>query len=460
MTENHTERLAEFVAVTGYEDLPTGVVEKAKRVVMDFLGCALSGSLRKPGMIMSDTINEMFVGGPQEATVIGHNSKMSAAVAALANGTFGSACTLYDDGYNLSLGHPSVGSVPAALAMAEKMQLDGKEFLLSVVMGWEVAARVGAAVGAAALYKGWHPRGGANYFGAAAAAGKALKLDKIRMAHALSLAGAQAAGLVETYIPWFAFCFLSGSASHDGILACMLANRGFTGGTTVLEGKNGYVQAVSNDPKLDLLTKDLGKDYQILQTFQKRWTTSTTCHAMVDATIALREKYNIKARDVKRITVKDGQKTTATAQFLSQKMIPEPKNDIQATWSPYYSVAAGLLDGRLTPEQFSEEKLKDPNLRDLMKKITIEMDPELAKLLPKHFPAIVTVETSSGKYTESVKIPKGDPANPLTDQELEDKLTALARPLMSDQRIDDLIKIIYNLDKIKRIDELASTLKR
>lgn len=450
LAERHTEKLAEFVTQTEYDAIPNDVVEKAKRIVLDFLGCAFCGCARTPGKIISQTVTE--IGGLKEATVIGRGSRVPATLAALANGTFGSACGLYDEAYKPSIGHPAVGSIPAALAMAERMELEGREFLVSVILGYEVAARVGTAVGPTAMYKGWHPRGGVNYFGAAAAAGKALGLDRGEMAHALGLAGAQAGGLVETYIPWFSYCFLSGSAAHDGVLAALLAKKGFTGGNTVLEGKYGYVQAVSQEPNLAVLIKDLGKDYQIVKSFQKRWMTSAVIHPAVDAIIELRDKHGIRPEDVEEIIVKGG---PLTGTVLN---IPNPVSEIQATWSQQYCAAAALLDGKLTTGEFSEEKLNDPRIRDLMKRVSLVVDPELSKLVPEHFPASVTVRTKHGLYTETVITPKGDPASPLTDEDLELKFRELTGPLLSNQRIEDLMEMVLSMDSVSNIRDFASKL--
>ena len=235
-TGGYTHQLAEFLDKLSFQDLPQDVIEKAKGTFLDYLGAALAGSTRPHAKKALEVI--LSLNGNGDSTILGSIHTTSVERAAFINGLYGSSTPQLDDAFKESLGHPGVGTLPAVLAVGEMERANGKDILVSIVAGFEMAMRVGAAVGREAFGRGWHPRGGCNIFAAAAASAKLLKLKGLDSYCAvLGLAGNKASGLIAAAYFHDAFYTLSGNASQDRVMAALLARAGYNAGTTLLEAE-------------------------------------------------------------------------------------------------------------------------------------------------------------------------------------------------------------------------------
>ena len=435
MTE--TRELAQFIVKTDFSDLPGNVQRHAKFCVLDWLGASLAGSVEPPAKIISAIMREL--GGKRESTIIGAETKTACVNAALANGIIGHTVEL-DDVHELSIIHPAAPVMPAALAVAERCGSRGQEMITAVVLGYETEIRIGMAMNPS-HYQYWHTTGTCGTFGAAVTAGKLLNLDEEEMIQALGMAGTQAAGLIETF-GTMSKPLNPGKAAQSGVLAALLAQKGFTSSKQMLESKIGYCRAASAEPRLDRITDHLGTSFEILKTCFKRHASCGHTHGAVDAVQSIAEKYGIGPDAVDEIVVE----TYPIAVELVGKK-PEPRTGSDAQFNLQYCVAAALTCGSLGLAEFSEDRLQDPKIRQLSRKVIVKTSEEFADAMLGS--ARVIVRTQDGKQVScKVEVPKGYPDNPLTEDELKEKFRNLASLALSKSRVEKVIARVENLDRI------------
>jgi 2-methylcitrate dehydratase PrpD len=435
-----TEKLARFAVETSYRSFPKPVVHQAKRCFLDLLGVALGGSQQPLGKILVKVAKDF--GGKPQATILGHGLKTSVMNAALINGAMAHALD-YDDTHIGSMGHPSAPVVPAVLAVAEWKGLSGKSALEAFLLGFEVETRIGMGMGPKHYDRGWHNTSTYGRFGAAVAAGKLLGLSLGEMKQAMGLAGTQAAGL-RLVFGTMTKPFHPGKSAFDGVLSAILAQRGFTCAPNILEGKKGFVEALGDHSKLEPMVKNLGKTYQVLKDTFKPYAACLLTHPTIDAIIDMRSKYDLRPEDVENIQCD-------VAKFcLDSAGQVEPKTGLAGKFSTYYCAALALAEGVAGEDMFTDRKVLNPKMVALRKKVKARIVPRF-----KDTEAKVTITTKGGKkYSAYVDRPKGDPRNPPTDRELEDKFRSLAAFVLPQRKIDSLVKTIWRLEKVPNIREL------
>lgn len=394
--------------------------------VADFLGCALLGSTRS---IAQDLLHfAEALGGRPTASVIGSSVMTSPTQAALVNGIIGGASPSLEDTALESFGHPGINVVPAALAVAEHLGLDRKDLLLAVVAGYELAMRAGAAAGWRTFGKGWHPRGGFNVFGAAAAAGKLLELSEDQFCAALGLAGVQASGLAEPCKPYHAWYLLSGASAQAGVLASLLAARGWTAGDRVFEGPLGFLNVIAAEPDPGRLTIGLGQRFEIMQVTRKRHASSSTTHSAIDAILELRSEHQINAEDVHTIQIE----TAALASLLSGEY---PRQHLEQNLR--YLAAVAVVQGDVGDAEMTMHHAADPRVRNVFERTSVVGVSELTGLLPLSMAAIVTVVFKSGRRVSRRRdFSRGDPRERLSDVELKQKFRRSASAAASESNVE------------------------
>ncbi len=410
-----TRKLAEFASSISYRSLPREVVERVGVLFADWLASALGGSVEVPGRIAARVARRL--GGPPESTVVGYGDRVSCFSASFANGVMSHILEL-DDVHRRSVTHPGAAVFPAALAVWEATGGGGEKLVEAAVAGYELVARVGEAAGAS-HYEIWHTTATAGTFGAAAAAGRLLELSSEEMAWALGSAGTSASGLWEFLEEGAMSKHLhAGKAAALGVLSAMLAEEGFTGSTTILEGRRGFLKATSRSPDLSALTDGLGEGYKVMEASIKPHASCRHTHSAIDAALKLRGEFDLgEVTEVKVEVYGDALKIAGN---------PRPKTPYEAKFSLAYCVAVALLHGKAGVSEFTADKLRSRELRSLMKKVKAEVSSELDRMYPDKFPARVTVYTRSGSYTAQVEYPLGDPENPVSRQQLEGKFRELA----------------------------------
>lgn len=452
MSENITAPLAQFAATLRYEDLPQPVVHQACRFFLDAVGCAIGSAREDERKALLAVKMVEGLGSTGLASVIG-GGLANPAMAALGNGFLVNA-TDNDDTHKRALAH--IGSVvmPAALAMVETVKGNGRDLITALVAGYEVTARVGMAV-MPTHYRFWHSTATNGTFGAAAAAGRAMGLDGDQMRTAFGFAGTQAAGLNTFFESGDDSKSLHpGKAGLNGVLSAQLAAMGVTSPPDIFGHPKGYLAAYSLEPKPEMLSRGLGSEWMILDNGFKYFPSILASHSPIGATLDIVENHAPVAEDIASVTVK----TYATVKsHFSSKQVDAI---MAARLSVPYCVAIALVDGKVTQRQFDPERYLDPKVRAVMDKVEIVADEELTKLYPEKFPAQVTVTMKDGSVHYADKYyPKGDPSNPLSDDELRIKFMDNAAGVLTDQDAQTLFSLIQDLPAQGDLSALGGLLR-
>lgn len=448
-----TRTLAQFVAGLRFEDLPASVVEQACRIIADTVGCCISAwaeDKEKTGVALE--IARRYRAQPG-ASVIGTGEVSAhAAFAALANGILANAAD-NDDTHKRALLHTGSVVVPAALALAEANRLSGRDLIVSLVAGYEVAVRVGMAV-MPTHYRFWHSTATNGTFGGAATAARALGLDAGGVQRALGLAGTQAAGLNTFFESGDMTKSLHpGKAAFNGILSGELAAMGCTSPPAILEHPKGYLNAFSTDPKPHALTAGLGSKWEILDNGFKYFPSILASHSPIQATLAIVRKHPVDPHQIERIS--NETYNTVVTHFSNKDV----QGVMSARVSVPYCIAASAVDRELTQRQFTLARVDDPLVREVLAKTEVIADAELNKLYPDKFPARVTITLKDGRrLQETVLFPKGDPQDPLTSAELESKFRENAAARYDEARAGRLLQAIYALPDANDTDALTALL--
>jgi 2-methylcitrate dehydratase PrpD len=450
---NETRTLAEFVAGLRYEDLPQSVVEQACRIVLDTVGCALSAWTEDPEKSRIALELARLYGSGGSASVVGAAGvKSQPAFAALANGILANAAD-NDDTHKRALLHTGSVVVPPALAMAETRGLTGRELILALVAGYEVAVRVGMAV-MPTHYRYWHSTATNGTFGAAACAAKALGLDADGVQRALGLAGTQAAGLNTFFESGdMTKSIHPGKAAFNGILSAQLAQLGATSPPAILEHAKGYLNAFSTEPKPHKLVEGLGTSWEILQNGFKYFPSILASHSPIQATLAIVQKHVVDPAQIARIT--NETYNTVKTHFSNKDV----STVMAARVSVPYCIAIAAIDRRLTQAQFAPTRINDPLVRAVLARTEVIADAELNKLYPDKFPARVSIHLKDGaSFQETVLFPKGDPQDPLSAAEIEAKFRDNAAALLGAVRAGELLQAINALPDAPNVGRLAALL--
>ena len=444
---NETRELARFASVTGYQDLPAGLVDKAKIYILDNLAVGLVGARLPWTRIIADLARDL--GGAPEASVFGWRWKTDVSRAAWVNGA---AIGAFEFGHIGHLAHPSGTVFPAALALAERDHLDGKALLAATLVGYEVVCRIGEAQTAAVeRERGFHNPSANGVFGAAAAAGRLLGLDEMRMTSALGIAGSSAGGLIEFVWEGSMTKRLHlGRASQQGLEAALLAERGFTGPSTVLEGRYGYFAAFSPRPSADRVLADLGRRWLAETLMIKAYPCHATGQAIVHAIQAYRRGHPVDAAAVRRVSIAASPRL-AEARHLD----PEPRTVLGAQYSLVYTVAVALARDMSDPMVFGPSVLEDPAIRELARRVDVRADAERFGNGDTGPVAEVTIEIGDTPACLLAGTFPGSLAHPLDLAGTAGKFYRCATPALGRERADAIVAAVRNLERLPDVAGLA-----
>jgi 2-methylcitrate dehydratase PrpD len=442
-----TRTLVFFSSAINSRDLPGDVVERAKYLLLDYLGVAIAGSLTDSSQPVYKMLARSASAGP--CTVIGTAMQTSPEHAALANGTAAHSLEL-DDTHQAGSIHPGVVIFSTAIALSETLpDIDVGRFLPAVVAGYEVAARLAMALQPKFHYElGFHPTATCGVFGAAVTASKLLRLSEEQMLSAVGIAGSMAGGSLEFLADgtWTKRLH-PGLAAQNGILAAKLAAEGFLAPATILEGRDGFLWAYSRKAKPELVTQDLGQDYEIMRTSVKPHACCRYMQSSIDALIALATEHDIYPEQVERIEVAVLQAGwSLVCEPRKRKYLPT--NVVDAQFSMPYGAAVALTDRAAGLDQFSGESFLSPQIKKLMGKVVLQTDRHIEKNFPEEWPARVQVYLTNGKqFKKNVRFPKGDPGNPLSWKELSAKFHSLATRVFPKTHCDQIIHAVKNMNR-------------
>jgi 2-methylcitrate dehydratase PrpD len=437
-----TGELAAFVRRLDPGGLPDRVLHQTVRCVLDLLGVAIAGTGTPMTQISARFGHDQFASG--KCTVIGSRRSLGATGAAWVNCNAASVLDL-DDGHRMAMGHPGAAVIPAALAIAETTGATGREFLAAVVAGYEVAVR--ASVARVPWYKDrLYSSGIWGVFGAAVAAGKLLGFDEATLQSAIGNAashgpfppgGLQANhSMVKEVIGW---------AGMTGCAAALLAQQGFIGPEDVMDYSGRW--------DTGQLTDGLGDSdgYAILGTYFKPYAVCRWAHPSVDAVLDLAARNRLRLEEIQKILVETFYEVTRLVNYA-------PRNAIAAQFSIPFALAVALNHGRIAPEDVGEENLGRPEILELARKVEVVVDPEIDSQFPAKTIARVTIHTGRGSFQVTVEYPRGNPENPLSDDDLKAKFHSLTTKIVGEGTCERLESAIFGLPRAPDVTLLTQLL--
>lgn len=439
-------KFAEYAAGLIDAELDDGVWHAAKRCVLDTFAATICGAVHPPATLMAEALAEELDHGKSRLVPSGRLAPVRAA--ALINGAAAHAMEV-DDIFRDGVYHPGPPVIPAALAACQSRGLDGERFLRAVIAGYEVSNRVAAAV-QPAHYDYWHTTGTVGTIGAAAAASVALGLDAAAIKNALANSVTMAAALQQAFATdSMGKPIHAGHAAEAGAMAAMLAGQGVTGADGMFEGPRGFGNAMSRDVDWQAVADGLDGEFTIQRMTQKNHTCCGHTFAAIDGVLALREKHGLTPDDVAAMSV------GTYAKGVEICGNAEPQTLYEAKFSLEYVMAAALVTGRVRFAAFTEALLADPVMRGTMAKVSRHVDEAAEAAFPGRRSAVVSITTTGGETLEHYSpTRKGDPDNPLSDSELEDKFRELSEPVIGKAAAETLRREVWEIDKAKSLSAL------
>lgn len=445
-----SQQIADFVSRTNYECFPEVVVEKAKQCLLDSIGVALYGASFEASKICQALIKDFE--GKEESFLLGTNYRAPSFLAALANGISAHIAD-YDDTL-AEFGHPSCILMPVTLALAEANAINGQDLLTAFILGNEVGAKLGQIMLWSHYETGFHQTGTIGTIGAAVAASKLFKLQPKKIINAIGIAASSASGLRQNFgtmtKSWHA-----GHAASAGMVAALLAQRGFDASTQAINGKTGFVRAFQGGEE-PFPVEQLGNPYSIMRVSLKRYPSCSLTHPAIDAALKLKGQYHLQPEEIKTIGCRG--RTLMRSVLLNK----EPTTGLEAKFSLEYCLATALVVGGLGVTQFTEEAVLEPQVKELMKRVSLEFDPQLDEIAKDKGlinPSQVKVVLADGReFNQMVEEAKGGPNNPLSWEEINEKFSQCSENILSKEQAEQTVDFIRRLERMNNIADLCSFL--
>ena len=436
--------LGAFIAQSRFADVPAAVTREAKRSVLNFVGTCLGGR-RDPSVPQLIEILRPFSGKP-DAVVMGQPDRLDIPSATLVNAVAGNTLE-FDDTHQPTVIHPTAPVLPPILALADQRQVSGADLLHAFALGVDVACRVGNSVTPGHYARGWHITATCGIFGAAAASARLLGLGAAQIAQALGIAASQASGIVEN-LPTGAKNIGIGNSARNGLLAAILAGKGYTAAPRAIEGPLGFAKAAGDTADLNELTGELGTRWELLRNTYKPYPCGVVLNSVIDATLELRNAHGLTAEDVERVTVR------GNALLLARADRPNVANERDAKVSIQHSVAVALLYGAAGVTQFSEPIVSIGDVKALRAKVAAELAADA-----KPLSAEIIVKTRQGRELRSQSLnPRGSLDNPMSDADIEAKVRDLAAFGGAGCDIDRIIEMAWKLETLADVRDFTRLL--
>ena len=451
------ERLALRIVRLDYASLPEHVIAMAKLSMLDQLGVQLIGSTLPWNNTIYEVVTE--AGGRAEATVVNHGTRLPAHEAAFVNATYGQGCEL-DDGLRdvdgNTGGHPGAMTVPVALALSERRRTDGRAVIAAIVAGYETAYRLGQGM-QGSHRRGFHNQGVIGPFAATAVASRLLGLDAAETAHAIAIAGSQLSGVQEfDRSGGESKRMHAGLAARAGIQSALLAKAGLTGPLTILEGKRGvlWLYAAERDASaLDAAIERFATDYGILRAGHKLLPVVSNLQSPILQLAELIREHGFRAEDVARIDV-----SLATHSVEHGASIAAPRDAMGAQVSLAFSLAIRLIKGSNDLSLYADPTLwQHEDVARVSRTVHARHDPRFDGANDRG--CHLTVTLRDGRTLEKhEEFPKGQPENPLTPAELEEKFRRLAGAVIPRGAVDEVVQRVLALDELDDVGSIAALL--
>jgi 2-methylcitrate dehydratase PrpD len=482
-SSHYTSTLADFAANTVYENLPPEIIHETKRLILDVIGCCLGACSSETGNVAVKAAEGIW-GNGGKSTIIGSNVKSSVAGAAFTNGQLTNAMDADECFFNFC--HIAGSVFPAALALAERLQASGRELLAAMAVGYEIAGRIGLSLPRAQALEGdtqklelkglrtndwaW------QVFGSATAAGKLLGFDSATMASAYGISGFNAPVAdtmalrgYEAFLPMTKYSML-GTNALIGVIGALLADSGFTGSQTILDGENGFYALIGVERLYsEILTEKLGKNWILNGVSYKMYPACRIIHPAVDAFYELIEKNNLVPDDIEEIVCKLHPRAFGHLDKWPVDSIQDGLGFSFCFPMTFAMAAYGIQPG---PDWHTAKNVNDTRIKEFAKKVQLVPDPGVLQAVyaevgnePRPVKKIVNsleITTMDGRvYHAHKEYAKGDPWVEnigFTDTDLANKLRVYAKAALSPEKIEDLIQAVYELEKMKEIQTLSDLL--
>lgn len=449
-----TRSFAKFIQGVHFNDLTERSMSEAKKCFLDGIGLIVAGSVHQASKILREYVRGAERQG--SCSTLGVDSIMaSVANAALVNGV---SCHVhdFDDTQRYSGGHPTAVVLPVVLALSEHIRASGKDALTSFIAGVEVFCKMGRLANPSLYKAGLHVTSAIGVLGAVGAAGKLLGLRENELSHALGIAGSMSCGLKVNFGTMTKPLHV-GFAASNGIFATFLAKKGWTASTQVLESDNGFFSTLARCEAPQVNLSDLKRNLDIERPgmTRKKYPCCLRAHTSIDAVRKIVQEHVIAVEDVKEIICY----TDATAFSILQHRYP--KDEMEARFSLPFCVAVSFLKKDISPTDFSPVVVKDKLVTQTIRKVRHLEDVAFTRAGYEHRnKAKVIVRLKNGKELgQVVERCKGDPENPLTNDELTKKFRSCTRDILSPKQIESAIDLMDGLEKLDSLDSVIETLK-
>jgi len=455
-----TEKIARFIVDTDYKDIPRDAVEKAKRTALDCLAAALAGIVEPVSQTIIGYVTKL--GGPPQASVFGAGLKISAPDAALANGAIAHALD-YDD-CGVKIGHPSVLVLPAVLSLGEHVGASGQDTLTAYILGLEIEGKLALHADFKLMQARLNHQTWYGSVGAAAACAKLLRLDVAKTRMALGIAANFACGLAANHGSMAAAAG-AGNACRNGVVGALMAQEGFTANPDIIEAKNGFYDTLVGPDHYDAegMAEGLGNPFYIESPGigLKKYPSCYHTHRALDGVLQLMGEHRLSDKDIAEVDVGTSERAMRVLAFSV------PATPYQAKFSMPHCIAAAVVDHQVTLDTFTSHKVEDRGIVEARKKVQLSFPdvpiwPGLADVGPdtEFVGNPVTIRTTDGRsYSARVDIPRGDPALPLTDDELLAKYRECARSQLRPDDIERSVGLVLGLERVAEIGTLMAILR-
>ncbi|MDI6763827.1 MAG: MmgE/PrpD family protein [Thermodesulfobacteriota bacterium] len=445
----YLDRICDFVVKTDFKDFNATVVEQAKKVLYDTIGAIAAGAQQNEPTEMANRL--MAYGGHSTSTVVGQKKKMDPLNAVLINGTAGTWLEL-DEGNQFARGHAGVHVVPAALAIGEERGASGKELLTAIILGYEIACRIGIA---SKIRMTMHPHGTWGTIGAAVTVGKLMGIDVGQMKALINISSSMTlATSRKTMLEGGTVRNLyAGVSGYMGILAYHLLMSGFTGEADGIRSVYGGVVSDSFDPAM--MVEGIGSRYEITRNYFKKYACCRYNHSSLDALYKIMGKQKerkIRPELVEHITIE-------TYSLAAQLGDQNPGNMLAAKFSIPFAIATTIIHGNSGVECFLPDQVSQPKIRELAARVKVVEKPEFTQLMPSQRPSTVTIRFRNGEaFTETVFITRGDIEDPYSTEEIEEKFLDITSPIYGMEKAKAIVEKTKRIEAFNNIQDYTDGL--
>lgn len=449
--------LSRHLANLHYQHIPPEALEATKKGILDALGVIAGASGTVPGCReLAELV--LDAGGKPEATIIGFGGKVPAWMAAFANGGMAHGLD-YDDIHASVVVHSSACVVPAAFATAQRVgKVSGKDFLVAVTAGIDIASRMGLAID---WKEDWHLSAVFGAFACAAASGKLLGLNESQLVSAFGIALCQAACTMQLNVGVGSNLrgAYPGFAAKAGVLSACMAQRGIDGPRASLEGEAGvYAVHFRGEYRREAILENLGRTFESVNLRFKPWPACTITQSYIEATLDLVKEHDIAPQDVKSVTALIGEFGVPLCEPLEGRR--RPATTLDAKFSIPFTIAAAIARRNVVIADYTAEGLKNPVVLELSQKVTPKLVPEMKKS-GDIYPSGVQIRTSKGEFSKTVDFPYGHPRKPMSMAAIADKFrdcAAYSAKTLPGKSIEQVIEQVSSLEQVASAGDIVALL--